>query len=46
MLADGALTQRWGLDEARQSRLVFIGRNLDESTLRSGFANCQAQPNG
>jgi len=41
MLADGALTQPWGSDEPRQSRLVFIGRNINEAALRAGFANCQ-----
>jgi G3E family GTPase len=46
MLADGALTQPWGSDESRLSRLVFIGRNLDEAALRAGFIGCQALPHG
>jgi G3E family GTPase len=30
----------WNNGEKRQSQLVFIGRNLDEATIRSGFQNC------
>lgn len=32
--------RRWRDDEYRISRLVFIGRDLDEATLREGFAGC------
>jgi G3E family GTPase len=41
MLANGALTQDWGPDESRLSRLVFIGRNLDRARLEAGFKACQ-----
>lgn len=30
----------WGDDEARQNRLVFIGRGLDLRQLQEGFAGC------
>lgn len=46
VLADGALTQRWGSDESRLSCLVFIGRNFDEAALRAGFISCQVMPHG
>jgi hypothetical protein len=29
----------WKAGEKRQSRLVFIGRNLDEAALHAGFAS-------
>jgi G3E family GTPase len=34
----------WGQDEQRESKLVFIGKNLDEDALRSGFAKCITSP--
>jgi hypothetical protein len=34
----------WGSDEVRESKLVFIGKNLDEDALRSGFAKCITSP--
>jgi G3E family GTPase len=37
MLMDGDLTQTWKDGERRWSRLVFIGRNLDEAEFRKGF---------
>jgi G3E family GTPase len=39
MLMDGDLTQAWRDGERRWSRLVFIGRNLDEAEFRKGFEN-------
>jgi G3E family GTPase len=36
-LLDGELQRAWRPDEPRQSRLVFIGRNLDEAGLRAGL---------
>lgn len=41
MLLDGDYQRPWARDEARQSRLVFIGRNLPEAALREGFAQCR-----
>ena len=37
MILDGELQRPWREDERRWSRLVFIGRNLDEAALRKGF---------
>ena len=42
MLLDGELQRAWKANEPRESRLVFIGRNLDRSTLLAGFENCAA----
>jgi G3E family GTPase len=42
MLMEGNFTQPWGPDERRDSRLVFIGRNLDEASLRQRFNSCIA----
>ncbi len=37
MILDGELQRDWKAGERRWSRLVFIGRNLDEAALRKGF---------
>lgn len=37
---DGCPGKAWGPDEKRINKLVFIGRNLDESALRKGFKGC------
>jgi G3E family GTPase len=37
MILDGDLQRAWKADERRYSRMVFIGRNLDEAKLRQGF---------
>ncbi|MFA4995410.1 MAG: GTP-binding protein [Bdellovibrionales bacterium] len=42
MMMDGTNLQPWNANERRASRLVFIGRNLDEQALREGFAKCVA----
>jgi G3E family GTPase len=42
MILDGDLQRDWKKDEPRVSRIVFIGRNLDEAALRSGFLSCLA----
>ena len=41
MMLEGDYVGAWG-NEARRSRLVFIGRNLDRDALILGFQNCQA----
>ena len=41
MLMEGNLTLPWQQPE-RESRLVFIGRNLDADELRRGFETCAA----
>ena len=42
MMLDGDQLGVWQPDEVRQSRLVFIGRDLDETALRRSFAACAA----
>ena len=42
MLMDGDLTSPWKPDETRRSRMVFIGRNLDQDELKRGFDSCIA----
>ena len=42
MLLDGDFQRAWRDDEPRYSRMVFIGRNLDEAALRRGFEACAA----
>ncbi|ESR45872.1 hypothetical protein CICLE_v10003116mg, partial [Citrus x clementina] len=39
---DGCPGKTWGPDEKRINKLVFIGRNLDETALRKGFKGCLA----
>ena len=39
MLFDGQPDREWG-DEPRRNQLVFIGRNLDEQSMRQGFEAC------
>ncbi|MBN9010929.1 MAG: GTP-binding protein [Rhizobiales bacterium] len=42
MLIEGNHQRAWREGEARESRLVFIGRKLDEKMLRTGFEACLA----
>ncbi len=42
MLLDGDHQRDWKDGEARESRLVFIGRNLPEDAIRSGVMACVA----
>ena len=44
MMLEGDFTGAWGENEARRSKLVFIGRNLDHQALRAGFLAAAAQP--
>jgi G3E family GTPase len=41
MIADGDFIGPWKEGEARQSRIVFIGRDLNRPMLRRGFESCQ-----
>ncbi|MEA2986969.1 MAG: hypothetical protein QOD94_3223 [Alphaproteobacteria bacterium] len=43
MLLEGDLQRPWKSDEPRYSRLVFIGRNLDQNALQIGFESCAAK---
>jgi G3E family GTPase len=42
MILEGDLQRAWRDDEERYSRMVFIGRDLDEGALRAGFEACAA----
>ena len=42
MILEGDFQQPWRDGEDRSSRMVFIGRNLDEALLRLGFQSCAA----
>jgi G3E family GTPase len=42
MILDGDHQRAWGKDEKRESRIVFIGRNLQEERMREGFEACVA----
>ena len=39
MMMEGSDLSPWKAGDKRQSRLVFIGRKLDEAALREGFAS-------
>jgi G3E family GTPase len=41
MMLDGDHQRPWRDGEARESRIVFIGRNLAEDKIRAGFEACQ-----
>ena len=43
MTLDGRPGKPWRPGETRQNELVFIGRNLDETELRTGFESCFAK---
>ena len=42
MILEGDFQRDWKPGEVRSSRMVFIGRNLDEAVLRAGFEACAA----
>jgi G3E family GTPase len=42
MILDGDHQREWKNDEARMSRIVFIGRKLSEESIRTGFESCLA----
>ena len=42
MVMEGDYQSAWKPDEKRYSRIVFIGRDLDEAELRRGFSACVA----
>lgn len=41
MIIEGDHQRAWKDDEKRESRLVFIGRNLDKEALKAGFEGCK-----
>ncbi|MDE3177999.1 MAG: GTP-binding protein, partial [Pseudomonadota bacterium] len=42
MMLDGEPQRDWKPDEKRESKVVFIGRDLDEDEIRQGFLACAA----
>jgi len=42
MILDGDHQRPWGKDEKRESRIVFIGRNLPGKKITDGFESCIA----
>jgi G3E family GTPase len=42
MILDGDHQRPWKADEKRESRIVFIGRQLPEERIRTGFESCIA----
>ena len=42
MILDGDLQRDWKPGETRNSKIVFIGRNLPEQEIRDGFMACKA----
>jgi G3E family GTPase len=42
MILEGDLQRDWRDGDDRYSRMVFIGRNLDEAALKAGFEACAA----
>jgi len=44
MLLEGDVQKDWRPDQARTSRIVFIGRNLDRTALQQSFEACIARP--
>ena len=43
MIVEGDHQRPWRDDEKRESRLVFIGRNLDADELSAEFEACSAR---
>ena len=44
MIINGSFKEPWGDDEPRESKLVFIGKNLDGASLAAGFNACLVTP--
>ena len=44
MTMDGRFAEPWEEGEARESKLVFIGKSLDAKELAAGFNDCLATP--
>merc|ERR1712232_833755 len=40
MIYNGEFEEDWGEDEKRESKLVFIGKNLEKDELRASFKAC------
>ena len=46
MLFEGMPDRPWAEGEARRSKMVFIGRDLDEDVIREGFEQCLSEGSG
>lgn len=44
MMLEGDFTQPWAATETRETRLVFIGRNLDATALHDGLLSATSSP--
>jgi len=44
MLLSGGFDEPWGVDDARESKLVFIGKNLNGEAYAKAFDECLATP--
>ena len=44
MIFNGHFDEAWGEGEARESKMVFIGKNLDAQALAQSFNRCLATP--
>ena len=44
MIFNGTFDEPWLADETRESRFVFIGKNLDHDELKKGFEKCVLTP--
>ena len=44
MIFNGNFMEEWEADEPRESKLVFIGKNLNREELRKAFEACAATP--
>jgi G3E family GTPase len=42
MILDGDLGRDWKAEEPRESRVVFIGRDLNKKAIEEGFLACAA----
>lgn len=42
MIFNGSFTTEWDEDEIRESKFIFIGKDLDRVALTEGFLNCNA----
>lgn len=42
MMFDGDFTEPWEKNETRESRFIFIGKNLNKKGLEQGFLSCKA----
>jgi G3E family GTPase len=43
MMLEGDSQRKWKADEKRESKIVFIGRELPEQEIREGFESCIAK---